>query len=359
MGGSSARKKREKKKDFQKPKLKVGKTKPKAANFTDTSFKSRGAACPTRLILLLNLAGIVVKEQSIHATLPSSNAQFAHHLSLLSSRSDAQRRDALGFLYHVLIDHSNASQPPPEPAAALLSKLLPLVLDGSPAVRAQLLRVLATLPATDIEGSAETILPYVRAGMTHLAADIRGSAMDVLGWAIAAAGRELVSCAGGWIKMLKSFMVVLGWEAEPSAKAAAWTTSKASFGKVGSEGKPMVRCLTVLITFLRVGLVEPDETGPSRRLGSTFPLWHLRQHALPKRSNCYGYLNLFGASRDEEIEVYEDVHARQRIFDSKFRRAVENGFEAAKSEGGEVGRAAAVGTKILKQARTQLENTEA
>ena len=57
--GSSAKKKREKKKDFQVPdpleyptskktkveqkaKLRVGKTKPKPANHTETSFKSKG-----------------------------------------------------------------------------------------------------------------------------------------------------------------------------------------------------------------------------------------------------------------------------------------------------------------------------
>ena len=40
--GSSNRKKKEKKKDFQKPKLKVGKAKAKASNFTDTSFKTKG-----------------------------------------------------------------------------------------------------------------------------------------------------------------------------------------------------------------------------------------------------------------------------------------------------------------------------
>lgn len=39
--GSSDKKKKEKKKDFQKPKLKVGKAKPKSANFTDTSFRSK------------------------------------------------------------------------------------------------------------------------------------------------------------------------------------------------------------------------------------------------------------------------------------------------------------------------------
>ena len=40
--GSSARKKKEKKKDFQKAKLKVGKERPKGTNFTDTSFRSKG-----------------------------------------------------------------------------------------------------------------------------------------------------------------------------------------------------------------------------------------------------------------------------------------------------------------------------
>jgi len=40
--GSSAKKKREKKKDFQKVKLKVGKAKPKPVNSTDTSFRSKG-----------------------------------------------------------------------------------------------------------------------------------------------------------------------------------------------------------------------------------------------------------------------------------------------------------------------------
>jgi hypothetical protein len=41
--GSSAKKKRERKKDFQKPKLKVGKPKPKAANQTDTNFRAKGS----------------------------------------------------------------------------------------------------------------------------------------------------------------------------------------------------------------------------------------------------------------------------------------------------------------------------
>jgi pre-rRNA-processing protein IPI1 len=41
--------KKEKKKDFQKSKLKVGKSKPKSANFTDTSFKAK---CKKRMICI-------------------------------------------------------------------------------------------------------------------------------------------------------------------------------------------------------------------------------------------------------------------------------------------------------------------
>jgi hypothetical protein len=43
--GKSAKAKKEKKKEFQKVKLKVGKTRPKAANLTDTSFKARCKIC--------------------------------------------------------------------------------------------------------------------------------------------------------------------------------------------------------------------------------------------------------------------------------------------------------------------------
>ena len=44
--GSSTKKKKDKKKDFQKSKLKVGKAKAKADNFTDTSFKSKCTNLP-------------------------------------------------------------------------------------------------------------------------------------------------------------------------------------------------------------------------------------------------------------------------------------------------------------------------
>ena len=224
------------------------------------------------------------------------------------------------------------------------------MLDGSSSVRGQLLKLFKSLPARDIEDHVEQILPYVRAGMTHLAADIRLSSVEILAWLVEVAGNELVACAGGWIKTLKCFLAIFGWHTEESAK---WSSNKASFGKAGSEGKPMIKSLTVLADFLRVGLVESDELD---RIDSTpaaqwpYPLYNATQYLLPERSNCYGYLNLFGTPRDEESQMYEDVEDRKRVYDQNFALAIEKGLDAARKEGGETGRAAATVTKVLREA---------
>ena len=51
---SSANKRKDKKKDFQKPKLKVGKARPKPINSTDTSFSAK-CTCFAYLKILADL----------------------------------------------------------------------------------------------------------------------------------------------------------------------------------------------------------------------------------------------------------------------------------------------------------------
>ncbi|KAA6413873.1 MAG: Pre-rRNA-processing ipi1 [Lasallia pustulata] len=337
--GSSAKKKKDKKKDFQKPKLKVGKARPKASNFTDTSFKSKA---------------IVVNQQSLTPAAPSLSSQFSHHLSLLTSRSDSQRRDSLSYLTTAVAARP-VNAPLQQPVSVILPSLLPLLLDGNNNVRTQLLKLLRSLPPRDVEDHVSQLLLYIRAGMTHLAADIRSSSIDVLGWLLELAGPELVSCAGGWMKTLKCFLAMLGWPNEVTA--GAWSTSKASFGKGGSEGKIMVKNLNTLASFLRAGLVPVNESQDPPFV-SKFPLWHVQHQLLPKVSNCYAHLNLFGPPRDEESEIYEDREARQRIFHVRFQCAIEAALEAAKREGGEVGRAAAAVKKTLVEGMDGFEQEE-
>jgi len=124
--GSSQKKKREKQKDFQKSKLKVGKSRPKASNYTDTSFRSKA---------------IVINQQSLKTDAPSSSTQFSHHISLLSSKSDVQRRESLAHLTTAIASRP-VDVPLPQPVSLILPSVLPLFLDGSNAVRSQLLKLL-------------------------------------------------------------------------------------------------------------------------------------------------------------------------------------------------------------------------
>ncbi|KAL2871574.1 IPI1/TEX10 family protein [Aspergillus lucknowensis] len=346
--GASQKRKKEKQKDFQKPKLKVGKAKAKPDNFTDTSFKSKS---------------IVLNQQSLKLTAPSTTTQFTHHLSLLTSKSDSQRRDSLAHLT-TSITSRPVSSPLPQPVSLLLPQLLPLLLDVNTSVRSNLLKLLRALPESDVADHVSQLLPYIRAGMTHLAPDIRLSSIEVLGWLVEVAGEEVVSCAGGWVKTLNCFLSVLGWHSEVSSK---WTsassagssnsTNRPSFGKAGAKGRPQVKVLSVLADFLDAGIGTPDPSSDVDSAdgegsgGASFPIRQFRSQMIPQTAAPYVYLNLFGKPRDEEGEMYETREDRWRVFEGRFLGAVERGVAEARAEGGEVGRASAGVSRVLVEAR--------
>jgi pre-rRNA-processing protein IPI1 len=298
--------------------------------------------------------GIVVNQQSLSTSAPSSSSQFSHHLSLLSSKSDAQRRESLSHLTSSVAARP-VNSPLPQPVSVMLPSMVPLLLDGSNSVRTQLLKFLRSLPAADVDGHAAQLLPYIRAGMTHLAADIRASSVDVLSWLVDTVGGDVVSCAGGWIKTLNCFLSLLGWHTEESSKWSA--SNRGAFGKAGSEGRPMVRALQALVDFLRVGIIgvqtddtdDDDEDGGPQ--GWSFPLdLSVQRNMIPTRSAPYAYLNLFGQPRDAEGEMYESREDRYRVFVELFRPAIERGVDNARKEGGEVGRASTAVAKVLREA---------
>lgn len=299
----------------------------------------------------------MLNQQSLSTTAPTSSSQFSHHLSLLSAKSDTQRKESLAHLTTSVVSRP-VDSPLPQPVSVMLPKLVPLLLDASNSVRAQLLKFLKSLPTADIDAHAAQFLPYIRAGMTHLAADIRSSSVEVLGWLVQTAGSEVVSCPGGWIKTLNCFLSLLGWHTEESAK---WSSNRSSFGKAGSEGRPMVKALQALADFLRAGIGSEEqvaEKAGNNLDGSAqsdvgvefFPIdLSVQQNMIPDRSAPYAYLNLFGQPRDTEGEMYESREDRARVFADMFRKAIERGVDNARKEGGEVGRASAAVFKVLRQ----------
>ena len=237
----------------------------------------------------------------------------------------------------------------------ILPPLLPLVLDVSNGVRAQLLRLLKSLPNKEVDGHAALLLPYIRAGMTHLAADIRFSSVDILSWLLLASGSEVVSCAGGWVKTMNCFLSLLGWHTEESGKLSL---SKVSFGKAVNEGKSMAKVLQVFAEFLRVGVGVPDSVlvsdadQDSGAITWAFPLHQTPLYLLPSKSAPFAYLDLFGHVQDEEGDMYETHEDRFRVFEQRFEMPVKRGVSATRKEAGEIGRASAIVNKVLEEARS-------
>ncbi|KAL8666945.1 MAG: hypothetical protein Q9168_007388 [Polycauliona sp. 1 TL-2023] len=338
--GSSAKKKKDKKKDFQKPKLKVGKARLKPANFTDTSFKSKA---------------IVLNQQSITTAAPSATAQFLHHLSLLTSRTDSQRRDSLSYLTTAIATRPTDA-PLQQPVSVLLPKILPLTCDISNGVRAQLLKLLGALPRKDIDDHIGHVLLWIRGGLTNLATEIRSSTLDILAWALSCAGDALVSCAGGWVRTLKALIIMQGWPMESTPQA--WSSSKTTFGKPGSDGKALAKSLYTMASLLQAGLHEHRQEQGAQSMSWGWPLIHVEQHMISQRSNCFAYLNLFGPPPDEESQIYEDRGDRQRVFARRFQKPIELGLEAAKQEEGDVGRAIGHVRKAMRDGMKDFDGLE-
>lgn len=328
--GSSAKKKKEKKKDFQKPKLKVGKARPKAANSTDTSFRAKA----------------IVLNQQINADAPSSHDQFLHHVSLLSSRTDSQRKESLAYLASNIATGFSTGGFLPVSTESLVEKVMPLVLDSNPGVRSNLVKMLQALPESETADQIPRMLPYVRAAMTHLSQDIRKTALDILQHLLEHAGRDLVSCAGGWTKTLECCVTLLSWK--NLSLAETWTASKTSFR---TDTKFIARIMQVIDHLLSAGLLRVDkDEDPGDDPGDSFPLWHYRHHTIPAKSNTYAYLGLFGRPLDDDSRMLDDQGERWITFKDKYRTMFLHGLDGAKKEGGDIGRVAGQMTKTIEAA---------
>ena len=299
------------------------------------------------------MAAIALKQQSLSAAAPTVEAQCAHQISLLNHKSDTQRRDSLAYLTTIISTHPPDS-PLPQPASVIIPAIQRLVLDGSNAVRQQMLKLVQSLPKADIASHTDSLLLHTRAGMTHLSNDIRTFSLDLLEWLIGVAGDEVVSCSGGWVKTLKCFLSLLGWQVQNGSK---WSATK-SFGKSSSDSKVQVKQMMTLATFLRAGLMQPKQPAVIESGGASFPLWQTEHHVLSERSNAFAHLNLFGATRDEEAEMYEDREDRQRLFHDLAETAIAAGIEQATRGGGELGRAGASLRKAMKEGMADFNGIE-
>ena len=281
----------------------------------------------------------IVLNQQLDINVPTQSSIFLHQVSLLNSRTDSQRKDALAYLTTRVTSASGYQIP--MPFSTLLGSIYPLILDGSAGVRNQLLKLFQALPKEDIRDHVSKALPYVRAGMTHLAREIRNTAIDFLSLSIRVAGIELVTSPGGWHQTLECFITVLRWRS---------TSNKVS---LAGDVKTMARIMQVLSDFLQLGLVADEHSSTSPHgLVVNFPLWQVQTLLVPTKSNAYARLNLFGAQTEDHNQILDDQEDRLHDFLRHFRACTVSGIETAKKEGGELGRAAGLLVKVLERVKS-------
>jgi pre-rRNA-processing protein IPI1 len=305
---------------------------------------------------LLTLLAISILQQSISTNAPSSASQFTHHLSLLSHKSDSQRKESLSYLTSAL--HSQKILPLPAPV--ILPKIQPLLLDASGAVRNQCLSFLAALPPDVVRDNVEQLLLYARAASSHLSVRVRLTGLDATEWLLNVAGPRLVASAGGWLKTLNGMIAGLGWGALRADDAAgSWRPSTVTqVAKSEDQERLKTRQLEVLSLLLETGFRSTAKREEAEAQGFAtmdYSSWLYRAHAISQHNNPYGYLNLFASTRNEELEQYEEVSERARVYEKYCSAVIKSGLERMKREGGGVGRASMSVERVLNSHKLEPE----
>ena len=337
-------------------------------------------------------AAIVINQQSLTKDSRESWREFKDNVTAAAtSRSEAQRRDALARL-----TQRCASQPPDAgEAMQLLDALPPLMSDRDAGVRAQLLKLLRTLPAERVVqqgryrgvggggsgsgsgggvggvggvggggsggGGIERLAGFVRAAMTDMSSAVRADAVAFLDWLLDARANLLLACPGGWPRTLRTFVVMLGWsgyfaggvdsKAGPAtADEKGWTSAPRTTFGADRSGVAYVRQIGSLARFVAAGLKTTTTTGdPGSGVGDRqHPGFSFYDHLWGMPAGPFPYAHLQLHLQDEYNRQYLDEDMRRDFFRRHMMDGMLKAVEDARREGGAAGRAASVLAKAIR-----------
>ncbi|XP_071949169.1 testis-expressed protein 10 homolog [Antedon mediterranea] len=167
--GKSGRKSKEKKKDFQKVKLKVGKSKPAANNVTKATFKTGGVLIREQL-KQDESQPTTQRKQNIHELL----CQLNHYNSKV-------RQDSLWGMKELLTKHPELIS---EHLALLVDNFCTLFTDKQASVRKATISLLALLFANthenDMSPFMSILVVYLCSAMTHIDESVQLDSLSVL-----------------------------------------------------------------------------------------------------------------------------------------------------------------------------------
>lgn len=253
----SKKKKQEKRKDFVKQRLKVGKT-AKAANHTDTSFKLKAISLPNQS----------VGEKSIQ-----------QYISLTKHHSPNTRKEVLIMLTKKLPDDPKLKQ-------MLIKALIPMITDEDRDVRVALLdlfKVLIDTNTTLIEVNSNQLILYIHSAMNHISPLIHNGSVNFINLILEHFPSHIVK--EHFVKTLDGFFNLLNWS--KSNKKVVSSVSK----------KNLLIHLNGLKSFLQASLEDTDSSVNVHYNALT----HL--YAFPAATNPFSQLNLFNVLNSSSTDI--------------------------------------------------------
>lgn len=206
----SARKRKEKKKDFTKQKIKVGKTAPKGANQTSTEFKAKKITISSTTKNFINH----------HQTKENSNnLEYLKKLSVVrKTTSNLNSRKEILAEFLELLKKDPFQETHQIPLDELLKVIKMLFLDQSKKIRTNAREILIELIKNHnnlIILNHDSIMLFIFSAMTHLKPTIRQDSIYTLR-SILDGGERLknLTIANYWIRVWKNILVLMNWKKE-------------------------------------------------------------------------------------------------------------------------------------------------
>lgn len=292
----SKKKKQEKKKDFVKPKLKVGKTAPKAANYTDVSFKSKSINLPNQ--------AIGVKD-------------IQTYISLTKHHSASTRKEVLVTIDKHLVGAEN--HPDSQVYRQLITALMPVITDDSLEVRKQLLQLMKTIIEKNpsvIELNINSLILVILSAMNHLNPGIRNYSINFLLLILQNYPETLIKLY--FLKIMNGFFNLLNWlKATENNSRSLNTVSKAN----------LIGHIKGLKDYLNTSLFSNED---QQQVVNYHALSTLYQ--FPNIPNAYNSLNLFNSVDN----LSTDLVTRKSLFLANYKPLVVKNLTPMLKEEGEL-----------------------
>ena len=348
----SKRKQKLKKADFQKTRLKVGKTAPKPKNYTDTSFTAKT---------------ISIRDQHLTLATDKTNspAYYRKRLSLLRHHNSNIRKETLEQFQRDIpnIIKSNIM-------TSLLRQAIPLMCDPMGPVRDAVLGLLRTIGDTDRQAlvlHCNLLVLYIHMAMTHITPGIQAHSTGFLRCLLDYCGMEIVR--QGWVKLLNGSLTVLGWGGPGKGTNGSRGSVVLPVRKRDSKyAKAHLDGLRELIRYGCTNGIAAGEEGNSNGNDSERTLVdRYSVYLIPSVPQPYGYLRLFtrelnkGQGQGETITmtsndstgttttrtttttssfVNQDIDTRRQLFKRQYLQHILDRAAVMSKEGGDVGRSA-------------------